>query len=232
MKIKILLILLLLIVCGCENKNDNANLQNYVDETSNKQNISDVEEGVVEDIYIDNNPIKLGLYLYTNSATNRKLLSEYNTEWIVGVDLCSLEVYYTNEESISGTSQKQVWYSYYDRYENIENYKIGYNIEFDTTVEKINKTILSPEDTNEIFNYIQIYLYDDIHQNGGWYSHITKEEYNDDSILSSIKLTGSDNTDKIISDITLTAFTYDQDDFNENNEYRGSSKFVTIIKRK
>ena len=37
--------------------------------------------------------------------------------------------------------------------------------------------------------------------------------------------------DEITSDISLTAFTYDDDDFDENGEYRGISKQTVIIKR-
>ena len=33
------------------------------------------------------------------------------------------------------------------------------------------------------------------------------------------------------SDIILTAFTYDNDDFDENNNYRGNSKTTITIKR-
>ena len=60
---------------------------------------------------------------------------------------------------------------------------------------------------------------------------IDKDEYNESTLITSIKLTGSTKTDKITSDITLTAFTYDSDDFDENNEYRGISKYTTTIKR-
>ena len=80
---------------------------------------------------------------------------------------------------------------------------------------------------------MQIYLYDDVNQkDGAWYSHITEEEYNDNSILTSIKLTGSTFTNEITSDIILTVFTYDEDDFDENNQYRGISKDKITIKRK
>ena len=77
-----------------------------------------------------------------------------------------------------------------------------------------------------------IYLYDDIHQeDGAWYSHVTEEEFNENTILTSIKLTGSTLTNDINSDITLTVFTYDEDDFDESNNYRGISKDTIIIKR-
>ena len=199
----------------------------------NTSNVVEEQEEVVDDEYVDNNPIKVGIYMYTNSYTNRKRLNKYTTSWELNVDLCSLEVFYTNESEILGSNFKTLWNEYKDNYENIDGYRIGYYINFETRNEGvIDKYILSPSDTGDIYNYLQIYLYDDIHQeDGAWYSHITEDEYNSDSILTSIKLTGSTDTDDIISDISLTVFTYDGDDFDEEGKYIGVSKDTIIIKR-
>ena len=223
MKKKILLILcLLLLITGCKKE-----LSNKVKEPDLKNLVEKKEE------YIDNNPIKLGIYMYYNSYTDRKKLNEYTTNWALNVDLCSLEIFYTTEESIPPTNIKSLWTDYRNNYENIDNYKIGYNISFDTKNEgHISKTILNPSDVWDIYNYLQVYLYDDVHQeDGAWYSHVEENEYNDNTILTSIKLTGSTIVDEITSDITLTVFTYDDDDFDKDNNYRGISKDTIIIKR-
>lgn len=206
---------------------------NQTKENDSIKTTSEEKEDIKEK-YIDNNPIKLGIYMYYNSNTDRKRLNEYTTDWILNVDLCSLEIFYTNEDNIPGDKIKNLWTEYKNKYENIEKYKIGYNIDFDTKNNgHINKNILRPIDTEEIYSYMQIYLYDDINQKDeAWYSHITDEEYNENSILSSIKLTGSTLTNEITSDITLTVFTYDEDDFDENHQYRGNSKETITIKRK
>lgn len=224
---KILIITcMLLTLTSCSNEiqpRKNENIQN---------NITSKVKEETKDVYTDNNPISLGIYMYTNSSTPRYKTNEYKTNWELNKDICSLEIFYTNEEEIPGSNFKTLWNNYYQNYTNIDSYKIGYLIEFNTANEgKIKKYIKSPQDTEEIYKYIQVYLYDDIHQDGGWYSHITEEEYNDSNILSSIKLTGSTYIDEITSDISLTAFTYDDDDFDENNEYRGISKQTVIIKR-
>lgn len=224
MKKIITLFLILLLLTSCNTK-----IEEKEKATNKTQEIN--KNTIQQDTYIDDNPIKLGLYLYTGHNTNRKLTSEYSTNWSLNVDLLSLEVYYTIDDEIPGFNQKQVWNNYYQKYQNIDNYRIGYKIEFTTTEGEISKTILSPNDTNEIYDYIQIYLYDDINQTSSWYDHIDKDEYNESTLLTSIKLTGSTKTDKITSDITLTAFTYDSGDFDENNEYRGISKYTTMIKR-
>lgn len=224
---KILIITcLLLTLTSCSYKTQPINKKD------NKKNITSNVKEEIKNTYIDNNPITLGIYMYTNSSTPRYKTNEYKNNWELNVDICSLEIFYTNEDQIPGTNFKNLWNNYYQNYTDINSYKIGYLIEFNTANEgKIKKYIKSPQDTDSIYKYIQIYLYDDIHQDGGWYSHITENEYNTDSILTSIKLTGSTYIDEITSDISVTAFTYDDDDFDENGEYRGISKQTVIIKR-
>ena len=228
LKNKLIIICIILILVGCSSTKIN-NQKN-----TSKEITTEEEKEIIEEKYIDNNPIKLGIYMYYNSYTDRKKLTEYTTDWILNVDLCSLEIFYTNEDNIPGDKIKNLWTKYKNQYENIDNYKIGFNIDFDTKDKgHINKNILRPIDTEEIYSYMQIYLYDDINQKDeAWYSHITEEEYNDNSILTSIKLTGSTFTNEITSDIILTVFTYDEDDFDENHQYRGNSKETITIKRK
>ena len=181
--------------------------------------------------YIDNNPIKIGLYKYYGRYKNRELITEYTETWTYHKDISSFEVFYTNDSSITGNYFQDTFKEYYDKYENIDNYKIGYLISFITNNGEIKKMILSPKDTEDFFEYLEIYLYDDYHrQKGVWYSHTTEEEYNDETLLTSIKLTAGKNIADIISDISLTVFTYDYDDFDEENNYRGNSKYSIIVK--
>ena len=229
MKKIIIALIIILQLCACTEKNNTNNTNNTNNKPNKKTNIIKEEK---QNEYIDNNPIKLGLYLYNGPQSNRTKQKILETNWILNVDLCSLEVYFTEEDEIPGTNQKKLFNNYLSNYQNINNYKIGYKIEFQTPNEKISKTILTPNDTNIIYDYMQIYLYDDINQNASWYDHIDNEEYNENTILSSIKLTGSTKTDEITSDITLTAFTYDTDDLDETNNYRGNSKYSVTIKRK
>lgn len=228
MKRYILLVIVCLLMVGCDNEDKN----NTKDFKNDKINVDVKIDDTYE--YVDDNPIGLGMYIYTNSWTDRRLTDEYSTDWTLNVDLCSLEVYFTNDLSIPGTNQKQIWNTYYSNYSDIDNYRIGYEIKFTTNEGEISKTILSPNDVSDIYDYMQIYLYDDINQNNGWYDHVDSDEYDKNTMLTSIKLTGSTKTHEIISDITLTAFTYDisnNDDFDYNNNYRGISKFSTVIKR-
>ena len=214
------------VLTGCNNKE--------IKEEINQTNTTTTT--ITKSSYTDLNPIRLAFYLYHNQLTDRVLITEYTANWSDNTDICSLEVFYTNEQFISGLPFQQIWYNYYnyyDKHQNIDKYKIGYHINFVINNETtIDQNILSPNDTDNLFNYLQIYLYDDIHQEiGKWYSHVTNDEYNDNTLLTSIKLTNGDFTDQITSDITLTVFTYDEDDFDTNNNYRGSSSYTIKIKR-
>lgn len=218
-KILLLGIILIEVLTGCTTKEE---------KVKKEINVEKQPEDFV-DPYVDDNPIELGLY--QNQNNTRTLVTTYESNFSENQDIISLEVYYTKEETFTG-KQKDLWQQYYQNYQDIDNYKIGYHIAFETTTEVISQNILTPDDTGNIFHYIQLYLYDDINQGEGFYSHITQSEMTDETILTSIKLTTSSDINNITSPITLTAFTYDSDDFNELEEYRGSSSYQVIIKRK
>ena len=211
--------------------NNNTTNNNDKDATIKKDNIkSDLTEELEK--YKDENPIKVGLYKYYGRGKNRELIKEYSNNWTYHTAISSIEVFYTNEESINGNYLQDTFKEYLNTYTNIDNYKIGYIISFITINGEINKTILSPKDTEEFFNYLEVYLYDDYHREKGvWYSHTTQEEYNDETLLTSIKLTAGKNISEIISDISLTAFTYDYDDFDDYGNYKGISKYTIIVKK-
>ena len=224
-KIIIIILILLLIISGIYffyNFNK--------EEPIKEENASKIEVPIKEN-WIDNNPIKLGLYKYYGSGKNRTLVTEYSAPWTYHKDISSFEVFFTNEKEIPGTRFQNLFKEKYDLYQNIELYKIGYYLEFDLNNQRVKKYVLTPNDTLEYYDYLELYLYDDYHQTPGvWYSHILEEEVNDETLLTSIKLTAGKNIDSITSDITLTTFTYDGDDF-ESNEYRGISKYTIIVKK-
>ena len=211
-------LILILLICVCSNEKS---------EVKQKQEtVTNNEEKNYVEPYTDENPIKLGLYLNQNGT--KTLTSTYNSPLTQYQDIVSFEVYYTNEPSLTG-NQKTLWNQYYQNYQDIDSYKIGYHITFEVGEEKIDKTILNPDDVGSFFDYIQVYLYDDINQESSWYDHITQEEVTAETRFTSIKLTASTKIAEITSPITLTAFTYDTDDFDENNNYRGQSKFQVQV---
>ena len=217
MKKILLLFSISFILIGCSN-NDEVNVI-----VNDNNNIEPIKEEKIEEEKID-----IGMYLYTDSG--RDLIDNYETDFILNQDLVSIEVYNTTISSLSNAKQKDLWYQYYDQYKSL-NPKIAYHIKFSTTDSGIiDKTIYSPSDTEDIYDYMQIYLYDDINQEDNtFYIHISEDEFNDNTILSSIKLTGSTKTDNINSDIELGAFMYT--DIN-TDYYDTNNKYSVIISRK
>lgn len=222
---KILLMLVILLV-GCTPKEEINKEENKLE---NNNEIK--QEEIIKEEYVDNNPIKLGLYLYTGSYSNKEKLSTYETTFVSGSDVGSFEVFFTDEEVISGNSFKSLFNSYYDKYENIDNYKIGYNIEFTLKDGTVNKFNLLEPNTYLYGDYFYTYLYDDIHVNEGeFYSHL--ESIDDNTLITSIKIYAVDKIDDV-EKIKLTVFTYDSDDdFDEDGNYRGISKYsIDIINK-
>lgn len=216
---RILMLILLLLLVGCENSK-----QIEIKEDEKNEVVNENE------VYTDDNPIELGLYLYDNSYANKEVIRDsYYTNFISGTDLGSFEVFYS-KNGVSGTNFKDTWYKYYDNYENIDQYKIGFNIKFildDTT--NFNKTFLEP-DIYYFGDYFYIYFYDDIHQvDGTYYSHL--EEMNSDTLITSVKLYATDGIERV-ENIILTVFTYDdENDFDQNGDYRGNSRYTIRIKK-
>lgn len=209
-KILIIIILLFTLTSCTKKQNDPINL----DDTLNI-NIS---------TYKDDNPIKVGLYV------DEYLSKEYTTTKTNMQDITVFNVYYTNKEKLENNYIKYNFNKYYNEYENIDKYKIGFIISFSVNDKTYHEQILTPDCEYLFAPYIYIYLYDDIHQTPNtWYSHLLKEEVNDDTIYSSIKLFKADHANEITSPITLSVFTYDKDDFDNNHNYIGSSIYTTTI---
>lgn len=222
---KLLIILFeILFLCGC-------NYDKQVEPI--KDNIvNDANEEVKEE-YEDNNPIKVGLFLAddSNYHNKNKLVDTYYTNFTNGVDIGSFEVFFTDDNVIDGNRFKDTWYKYYNMYNNIEDYKIGFNVKFilkDGT--NYSGNFLEP-DIYRFGDYFYVYLYDDVNQaDGAFYSHL--EEMKDDTMLTSIKIYAVDGIDNV-ENFILSVFTYkDSNDFDSNGNYRGDSIYGIRIKRK
>ncbi len=217
MKKYILVFLVLLLLCSCAKKNDEISKEIEKEPTSTT---------AVVPKYIDDNPIKVGLYM------NGKLVNEYTTKYANDKDIVSLDVYFTNDSDVGGTNTKNNFKKYYGNYQDIDNYKIGFFVSFEANGEYHEKVVLDPDVEFALAPWIYLYLYDDVHQpDGAWYSHVTKSDYNDDTIFSSIKLYMAEKCDEVTSDITVSVFTYDdEEDFDSDGYYRGNSIYTILIK--
>lgn len=191
---------------------------------SNNQVDENIEE---ENKYIDNNPIKVALYDDYNKITN------YSTTLANFKDIGVFNIYYTDIDKLDSNNIKNNYELYYNQYENIENYKTGFYITFEAEGNKIEQLVLNPNNQHSMTPYLYVYLYDDINQTPGtYYSHLEPKDMKDNTIYSSIKLFLAQEGSKISSPITLTVFTYDEDDFTEDKKYRGNSSYTITIDTK
>lgn len=176
----------------------------------------------------------IGLYMPDKASGVRNLTSGYTGEWTAGKDIASFEAFATKEPTIAGSNFKKVWESYWNSYPNSTGYKIGYYLTFTlNSSEVISKVMKGFEDTNDFRQYLEIYLYDDVHQiQGNWYSHLTTADTTPDSVCTSIKLTAGNKIADVKS-ISLTVFTYSSDkDFNPSTGmYTGTNSYTIPVSR-
>ena len=218
---KICLIIIMILLVGCQRQD-----QDEIDKTA--ELINNPETFTPEPTptpYVDNNPIKVGIY------KDGKLLTEYNKKFTSQTDIAIFNIVFTNDEKLPSGSFKNIWKSYYDKYDNIDEYKIGFEIDVEINGEKQENIMLDPSNQHKIYPYLYAYLYDDIH-NSGSYSHVTMETIKDNTIYSSIKLYLHKQTNEITSPITLTVFTYKDDNDFLDGHYRGNSKYTITIYNK
>ena len=217
---KIFLILIVLLMMGCqkEDKEEIERIEKLINDPKPTPTITPTP-------YIDNNPIKVGLY------KDGKLITEYNKKFTNGTDIAIFNIVFTNDENISKSNFKKTWQNYYNKYENINDYKIGFEINLEINGEKKENLMLDPSNQHKLTPYLYAYLYDDIH-NSGYYSHVTMNDVKDNTIYSSIKLYLHKQTNEITSPITLTVFTYKDDNDFIDGHYRGNSKYTITIYNK
>lgn len=218
---KVLLIIMIFLLVGCSSKN-----QDEIDKTA--ELINNPPTNTPEPTptpYIDTNPIKVGIY------KDGKLLTEYNKKFKDQTDIAIFNIVFTNDEQLPNKSFKNIWKDYFDKYENINEYKIGFEIDVDINGERVENIMLNPKNQHKIYPTLYAYLYDDIH-NSGRYSHVEMKDVKDDTIYSSIKLYLHKETKTITSPITLTVFTYKDDNDFVDGHYRGNSKYTITIYNK
>ena len=219
---KIFLVLNIIFITGCEK-------EPFKDIKDIKEEEPVIKEETSKPLYEDANPLKVGLY--TRGNNKYSLWHEYQANITPSKDINTFQILPTNEEVLTYSGRyvnfiEPLW-------NNIEsNYKLGIILEYELTDKnKIKHVIYDPSNTLEHQDYIQVYLYDAIaHKNDKWYSHITNEEFNENTYITSFKLTSGKKVNDIVFPIKLSVFTYDSDDdFDELGNYRGNSIYTINV---
>ncbi len=193
-----------------------------------------VEKPVVEkkEEYVDNNPVTIGIYTRDTKGYNY-IDSEIHLPWNQYKDIVVFKILPTHDNVINNWYMQDAFPSYWNKIENNTNYKIGFNLSYTTDEGDFSWNIIKPSDRfYEVFNYVQLYTYDDVTPTkGSWYDHLDDNEMTEGVLMTSIKLCASSYIDKIHSPMKLTVFTYDgDDDFDPVTKmYRGKSYHTIYI---
>ena len=215
---KIIIILLILIItCGC------VNTKKVEKKKKKKIDVEYVEN------YKDLNTTPISFYSSGDGGLVR--LTRINKKIVSMEDIGIFQIYPSDEDVISLNGG--FGYSFYNewmKYNTNNNLKIGFNIKFKTDNEEISFNILGPSNCFDKWEYVMNYLYDDYANRGkSFYSHIEENEYNDDTLFTSIKIQSNDKAYDIKDKVLVTVFTYDSDDDFLDGEYRGNSSSTLTI---
>ena len=232
---------LMTVACGKKKEKASTNKSSAVDAPAITE-AATIDEAVVEEEEAPVIPEKtvrdpygvtlINLYKnYSDEAMRKIVPDDYSSEWVKGQDISSFEVFATDVETIprDGKWFQELFNPIWESYENYADCKIGYTVDYDLTDgTHVHMTLLGPDDiTNK--DYIEIYLYDDVHIGlGAWYSHL--ESVDDTTLITSIKFTAGQQVEMVAGQITLQAFVYYDDvDFDENGDYTGTvSDTITV----
>ena len=204
-----------------KNNNENIEIENTEIE---------IEETIEEPKYKDENQVPISLYIEQGNELVK--ISEYSCDWSPENVLNLFYAIPSTEESISAYNFDSMWKEKIAAYPNGDKCRIGYQVSFKyEDGETYTYNLKCPDDTYFTFPKVMTYLYDDVNLVPGKpYYHITQDIMYDYTIASSIKLVGDVDSDKIEGPITLTAFCFDsEDDFDEEGNYRGNSKYTITI---
>lgn len=151
----------------------------------------------------------VGLYDELGEAGTYTLMESLVSPWNAGEDIVVFDLIPSNHTTISGSaSYKELWKhqaAVLGEEGTVKPYVIlEYTLTDGSTVSREIRSYAEAEAEVEAA-YIEVYLYDDVHQpDGTWYSHLTEYTTNGDTVISSVKLTAGAKIDSV-SQISLTA---------------------------
>ena len=175
--------------------------------------------------------IPLGIYAPDGSGV-RWRMSEFVSNWKRGQDIDCFEVLVSDASTLSGKNFYSIcrdcWATLPDPYA----MKIGYTLRYTLADgREISMTIRKPSDITHT-EYVECYLYDDVHTSGGFYTHLSDSGMKDNTLITSIKITCGRQIDQV-QQMYLGAFLYDRESmFDASGNYTGPWYQEISIRRK
>lgn len=177
-------------------------------------------------------PNTVGIYIpAANGTAARQRITEFKSIRTAKTDIDCFEILATQADLAEGSSFRSIWNTAWDAHEGTESAKIGFHITIPLSGGAMfSKTLLKPSDSASFFDYLEIYMYDDVHVTPGvWYTHLEDKDMTEQTVITSIKLTSGSKI-KEVGDITLTAFIYNGDDcFDADGNYIGLVSETIVI---
>ncbi len=235
-----LIIAVIVILISCNKKNKKAET-----ETTSLTETTTEETTTKAEIKNDKPVHAYGDDYENNRFYRMQLISK---PWTDTEDLETIWAVHSHLETLDYESEIQLLRDLWYGNETPVPYKIGYELSFDVGGEHKIITILKPGDIENnpdlysgdypedgdysgIGGFMGAWLYNDIQQEeGAFYSHVTQEEFTDDTLLTSIKLRPTPRSVEI-SNLVLKVFSYSSDEeFDENGHYAGNYPSVVEIR--
>lgn len=177
-------------------------------------------------------PNIVGIYIpAANGTAARQRITEFKSVRTAKKDIDCFEILATQAELAEGKNFASIWNTAWNSHEAAESAKIGFRISFTlASGETVSKQLLKPSDSASFYEYLEIYMYDDVHVTPGvWYTHLEDKDMKDETVITSIKLTSGSKI-KQVGDIALTAFIYNGDDcFDAEGNYIGLISETIVI---
>lgn len=243
MKLKQLSILALGLITfsltGCGTKNNSiASSTSVPDTTQASLPAFTTEAATEEETTIYNNdgtrPDVINFYIFHESTGTRDKLTEFYGPFIEGKDIRTFAAFTSSDTSVYGSRFADMWFPQWERFSNSAECKIGYKIHiYLKNGDVVEKNILSPSDVVfDYTQYVETWIYDDVHHAAGeWYSHLTENDMNEATVITSVKLTcGPKISD--VDYIVLDTFVYTgNEQFDDNGNYIGPIKASVTVSR-
>ena len=210
-----------------------AKTQAAVTESATGKTTEEVSEEESAEVEKTENAFPAGLYNMVSSGEVEayELVSSFRDDLSGGRDLCVLGGFPSTEATLSGKDMGEIWDFCAAAASLPDGVRPGYLLEFDTPEGICEKLILRPADiTDAYWDYIETYIYDDIHQTpGAWYSHLLDDEFTDETIVTSVKITAGEKIGDV-SNLKLTIFMYEASDRdNIDKEYARANGYAAEI---
>lgn len=223
--------------CGNRSEIQTSPLVNDVTKDSEAVTKPTVMETVTNPTHTDESgrPI-INFYLSkTAGREDRTLCTSVTSTWTAKKDIVVLEpLAYEQERHVGSVSAyASFWRELWNSFPNADKCKLGYSMDItlnDNTI--VHKTVTKPSDTESFYNYVEMYIYDDVNQKPNtWYSHLLDSQITENTLMTSIKLTaGSDIS--LVKTISVSVFVYsDSNDFDKNGDFTGTHKSTAVLRQ-